>query len=450
MNPVSDQHTSRTPSVSVFGLGYVGCVTAACLADRGHNVVGVDVSAAKVELLTSGRATIVEEGIAELVRRSHESGRLRATTSVEDAVRDTSISLVCVGTPSQPNGNLDLSYVERVCGQIGEALKRKADRHTVVIRSTVFPGTTDTLARRALERASGKEAGQDFGLSMNPEFLREGSSIRDFSNPPFTIIGASDEQTGRDVSALYVGIEAPLHVVDIGVAEMLKYACNAFHGLKVGFANEIGNVCKALGVDSHEVMRLFVQDTKLNVSKAYLMPGFAFGGSCLPKDLRAITYRARQLDVATPILSGTIASNEAQIERAFDMVLGRGNRRVGVLGLAFKEGTDDLRESPMVALVERLIGKGMSVLIYDREVSQANLIGSNKDYIEREIPHVWSLFRATTEEVIANSDTIIIGNGSAEFRAIEPRLRAGQVVIDLVRAFGARRSDGTTYEGICW
>jgi GDP-mannose 6-dehydrogenase len=285
---------------------------------------------------------------------------------------------------------------------------------------------------------------------MNPEFLREGSSIRDFSQPPFTIIGASDEQTGRDVSALYLGIDAPLHVVDIGVAEMLKYACNAFHGLKVGFANEIGNVCKALGVDSHEVMRLFVQDTKLNVSKAYLMPGFAFGGSCLPKDLRAITYRARQLDVTTPILSGTLESNDAQIERAFDMVLARGNRRVGVLGLAFKEGTDDLRESPMVTLVERLIGKGMSVLIYDREVSQANLIGSNKDYIEREIPHVWSLFRSTTDEVIANSDTIIIGNGSAEFRSIEPRLRAGQVVIDLVRAFGARRSDGTTYEGICW
>lgn len=449
MTPANNEHSEK-PAVSVFGLGYVGCVTAACLADRGHQIVGVDVSSAKVELLGSGRATIVEEGIAELVERAHRSGRLRATTSVSDAVGATDISLVCVGTPSQPNGNLDLSYVERVCAQIGEALKDKGGRHTVVIRSTVFPGTTSTLARPALERASGKVAGKDFGLSMNPEFLREGSSIRDFSQPPFTIIGASDEATGRAVAALYEGIDAPLHVVDIGVAEMLKYACNAFHGLKVGFANEIGNICKALDVDSHEVMRLFVQDTKLNVSKAYLMPGFAFGGSCLPKDLRAITYRARQLDVPTPILSGTLESNDAQIEHAFDMVLARKNRRIGVLGLAFKEGTDDLRESPMVTLVERLIGKGMTVLIYDREVSQANLIGSNKEYIEREIPHVWSLFRSTIDEVLDQSETIIIGNGSAEFRSIAPRLRDGQVVIDLVRAFGSRRSDGRSYEGICW
>ena len=451
MTSASDeQHARRGTSVSVFGLGYVGCVTAACLADRGHQIVGVDVSPAKVDLLNSGRATIVEEGIAELVKLGHESGRLRATTAVDDAVRATSISLVCVGTPSQPNGNLDLSYVERVCAQIGDALRTKGERHTIVIRSTVFPGTTSTVAKTALERASGKLAGRDFGLSMNPEFLREGSSIRDFTQPPFTIIGASDEATGRDVAVLYDGINAPLHVVDIGVAEMLKYACNAYHGLKVGFANEIGNICKALNVDSHEVMRLFVQDTKLNVSKAYLMPGFAFGGSCLPKDLRAITYRARQLDVSTPILSATLESNEAQIERAFDMVQAAGKRRVGVLGLAFKEGTDDLRESPMVTLVERLIGKGMSVVIYDREVSQANLIGSNKDYIEREIPHVWSLFRSTIRDVLDNSDTIIIGNGSAEFRSLEPQLRSGQMVIDLVRAFGSRRSDGNSYEGICW
>jgi GDP-mannose 6-dehydrogenase len=446
----SEQQEFRGASVSVFGLGYVGCVTAACLADRGHRVVGVDVSETKVYLLASGSATIVEEGIAELVRQGHQSGRIRATTSVDDAIVATNISLICVGTPSQPNGNLDLSYVERVCVQIGEALRKKSGRHTVVIRSTVFPGTTSTVARQALERASGKVAGRDFGLSMNPEFLREGSSIRDFNHPPFTIIGASDEQTGRDVAALYDGIDAPLHVVDIGVAEMLKYACNAYHGLKVGFANEIGNVCKALGVDSHEVMRLFVQDTKLNVSKAYLMPGFAFGGSCLPKDLRAITYRARQLDVPTPILSATLESNEAQIGRAFDMVLAAGKRRVGVLGLAFKEGTDDLRESPMVTLVERLIGKGMSVMIYDREVSQAKLIGSNKDYIEREIPHVWSLFRPSIRDVLENADTIIIGNGSAEFRSLEPQLRPGHVVIDLVRAFGSRRSDGSSYEGICW
>ncbi|HEX6313386.1 MAG TPA: nucleotide sugar dehydrogenase [Gemmatimonadaceae bacterium] len=438
------------PGVSVFGLGYVGCVTAACLADRGFRVVGVDVSPSKVDLINAGQATIVEEGIADLVRAGHAAGRLSATTSVADAVLATSISLVCVGTPSQPNGNLDLSYVERVCQQIGEALREKRDRHTVVIRSTVFPGTTATLARPALERASGLRAGEGFGLSMNPEFLREGSSIRDFNAPPFTVIGADDEETGRVVAALYEGIDAPLHVVATGVAEMLKYACNAYHGLKVGFANEIGNICKALGVDSHEVMRLFVQDTKLNVSKAYLMPGFAFGGSCLPKDLRAITYRARQLDVATPILSATLDSNEEQVTRAFNMVMSAGHRRVGVLGLAFKEGTDDLRESPMVTLVERLIGKGLEVAIYDREVSQARLIGSNKEFIEREIPHVWTLFRPSVAEVLAHGETIVIGNGSREFRSIEPQLRNGQLVVDLVRAFGARRSDGRSYEGICW
>ena len=441
--------TSMT-GVSVFGLGYVGCVTAACLADRGFRVVGVDVSASKVGLINSGKATIVEEGIAELVRSGHESGRLSATTDVMEAVRSTSISLVAVGTPSQPNGNLDLSYVERVCAQIGQAIRDKSARHTVVIRSTVFPGTTALLACPALEKASGKRAGVDFGLSMNPEFLREGSSIRDFNAPPFTVIGADDEVTGRAVASLYDGIDAPLHIVATGVAEMLKYACNSYHGLKVGFANEIGNICKALGVDSHEVMRLFVQDTKLNVSKAYLTPGFAFGGSCLPKDLRAITYRARELDVATPILSATLESNEAQVNRAFQMVMGAGNRRVGILGLAFKEGTDDLRESPMVTLVERLIGKGFNVAIYDREVSQANLIGSNKDFIEREIPHVWTLFRPSVSDVLAHAETVVIGNGSKEFRGIEPQLRSGQLVVDLVRAFGPRRSDGRAYEGICW
>ena len=438
------------PAVSVFGLGYVGCVTAACLADRGLRVVGVDVSPSKVDLVNRGLATIVEEGIADLVKSAHEAGRLTATTSVADAVAATSISLICVGTPSQPNGNLDLSYVERVCAQIGEALKQKPERHTVVIRSTVFPGTTATLARPALERASGKRAGVDFGLSMNPEFLREGTSIRDFKAPPFTVIGADDDETGRLVATLYDGIDAPLHVVATGVAEMLKYACNAYHGLKVGFANEIGNICKALGVDSHEVMRLFVQDTKLNISKAYLMPGFAFGGSCLPKDLRAITYRARTLDVSTPILSATLDSNDAQVTRAFNMVMATGQRRVGVLGLAFKEGTDDLRESPMVALVERLIGKGRDVAIYDREVSQAKLIGANKEFIEREIPHVWTLFRPSVADVLSHAETIIIGNGSAEFRGIEPQLTQDQLVIDLVRAFGGRRSDGRHYEGICW
>lgn len=437
-------------TVSVFGLGYVGCVTAACLADHGHDVTGVDLLETKVRLLNEGKATIVEEGIAELVRDVHAAGRLRATMSITEAVNSTDVSLICVGTPTLPNGSINLGHVERVCSEIGTALRDKATRHTIVIRSTVLPGTTHELVIPALERGSGKKAGRDFGVSMNPEFLREGTSIRDFRAPPFTIIGADDEETSRTVAALYDGIPGAVHVVETRVAEMLKYACNAYHGLKVGFANEIGNLCKALGVDSHEVMRIFCEDTKLNVSPAYLRPGFAFGGSCLPKDLRAITYRGRQLDIATPILSGTLESNERQIMRAFDMVAGAGSKRVGILGLAFKEGTDDLRESPLVMLAEQLIGKGYQVLIYDKQVIRARLVGSNKEFIEQEIPHIWSLVRPEMADVLRDSDTIVIGNGSKEFRATEGMLRDGQIVIDLVRAFGPRRSDGRTYEGICW
>jgi GDP-mannose 6-dehydrogenase len=320
----------------------------------------------------------------------------------------------------------------------------------VVVRSTVLPGTTARVVIPALESASGKKAGVDFGVAMNPEFLREGTSIRDFYEPPFTLIGTDDDSTGELLGALYDGIEAPLHVTATGVAEMIKYACNCFHGLKVGFANEIGNICKAFEIDSHEVMRLFCLDTKLNLSPTYLRPGFAFGGSCLPKDLRAITQHARTVDVPTPILSATLESNERQIDRAYDMVRSAGSRRIGVLGLAFKAGTDDLRESPMVSVVERLIGKGFTLAIYDRDVSEARLIGSNREYIEKEIPHIWSLMRSSIEEVVDSSDVLVIGNGSGEFRRIEPLLRDGQVVVDLVRAFGARRSDGNGYRGICW
>jgi GDP-mannose 6-dehydrogenase len=437
-------------SISVFGLGYVGCVSAACLAKEGHSVVGVDVSQSKVDMINAGKPTIVEHGIAELVAEMRSAGRLRATTDVTDAVANTNISLVCVGTPSAPNGSLDLTYVQRVCAQIGAAIRQKTERHTIVIRSTVLPGSTEGLALPALEEASGLKAHKDFGIAMNPEFLREGTSIKDFYDPPFTVIGAQDPATAEAVARLYGGLDAPVRVVTLKVAEMIKYACNSFHGLKVGFANEIGNICKALGVDSHEVMRIFCEDTKLNISPYYLKPGFAFGGSCLPKDLRAVTYRARQLDVPTPILEATLLSNQLQVTRAFDMVQAAGSRRIGVLGLAFKAGTDDLRESPMVTLIERLIGKGSQVAIYDREVSSARLIGANKEYLEREIPHVWSLMKPSIDEVIAQSETIVIGNGSPEFRELDQQLRKGQVVIDLVRAFGARQSDGKNYEGICW
>ena len=436
-------------SVSVFGLGYVGCVSAACLAREGHTVVGVDVSRSKVDMINAGTATIVETGIGELVAEMVAKGTLTATTSVADAVAKTEISLVCVGTPSQSNGGLDLSYVRRVSAEIGAALKSKDGWHVVVIRSTVLPGTTAQVVVPIIEEASGKKAGKDFGISMNPEFLREGTSIKDFDDPPFTVIGAEDDRTAQTVASLYGGLTAPVRVVQLAVAEMIKYACNSFHGLKVAFANEIGSIAKALNVDSHEVMKIFCEDTKLNIAPYYLRPGFAFGGSCLPKDLRALSYRARQLDIDTPVLTAALASNQKQIERAFDMVRATGSRKVGVLGLAFKAGTDDLRESPIVTLVERLIGKGMQLAIYDGHVSKANLIGANREYIENEIPHIWSLMRDSVEEVVAFGDTVVIGNGTPEFRQIQPSLRDGQMVVDLVRAFGPRTSDAH-YHGVAW
>ena len=436
-------------SVSVFGLGYVGCVSAACLAREGHRVAGVDVSKSKVDMINAGTATIVETGIGELVAEMVAAGKLTATTDVAKAVTETQISLVCVGTPSQANGGLDLAYVRRVSAEIGAALKNKSDWHVVVIRSTVLPGTTASIVTPILEEASGKKAGVDFGVSMNPEFLREGTSIKDFDDPPFTVIGAEDEHTAQTVASLYEGLKAPVHVVQLAVAEMIKYACNSFHGLKVAFANEIGSISKALNVDSHEVMRIFCEDTKLNIAPYYLRPGFAFGGSCLPKDLRALSYRARQLDIDTPVLAAALSSNEKQITRAYDMVRATGCRKVGVLGLAFKAGTDDLRESPIVTLVERLIGKGMQLAIYDGHVSRANLIGANREYIENEIPHIWTLMKNTVEEVVDFGDCVVIGNGTPEFRQIQPTLRDGQIVVDLVRAFGSRTSDAS-YQGVAW
>jgi GDP-mannose 6-dehydrogenase len=377
------------------------------------------------------------------------AGRLRATTDSAQAVRDSDVSLVCVGTPSNPNGSLDLTYIKRVCQEIGSALEGKKERHTIVLRSTMLPGTIETTVVPTLEVYSGKKAGRDFGICVNPEFLREGTSLKDFYSPPFTLVGADDEETALIVRRLYSGVDAPCLVVGIKAAEMVKYACNCFHALKVSFANEIGNVCKELGIDSHEVMNVFCQDTKLNLSPYYLKPGFAFGGSCLPKDLRAITYKAKELDVATPLLSSVLQSNRQQVERALEMVLRTGRKRIGVLGFSFKAGTDDLRESPMVALIETLIGKGMQLAIYDRDVQLARLFGANKEYIEREIPHVSQLMRPNIEEVLAHAEVLIIGNKADEFLEVATKLRPDQTLIDLVRLF-ERRSTGEGYEGICW
>jgi len=434
--------------LSIFGLGYVGCVSAACFAREGHEVIGVDVNPTKVDIVNRGDSPIVEAGMSELIKSMVTERRLRATTDTHEAIISSDVSLVCVGTPSHPNGSLDLTYVERVCQEIGEVLKVKDGRHVVVIRSTMLPGTIEGVVSPALERTSGKRAGSDFAVCINPEFLREGSSLKDFYAPPFTLIGADDEQAANQVRGLYANIDAPVFVTPVKTAEMVKYVCNCFHALKIGFANEVGNICKSLGIDSHQVMDVFCKDTKLNLSPYYLKPGFAFGGSCLPKDLRAINYKAKQLDVEVPLLSSLLPSNRLQIERAVEMVLATGKKRIGVLGFSFKAGTDDLRESPMVALIETLIGKGLQLAIYDRDVSLARLFGANKEFIESGIPHISQLMRSSVSEVAASSDVLIIGNKAEEFRQIEGGLRPDQLVIDLVRLF--EKTSGENYQGICW
>src|SRR6266496_1814366 len=434
--------------LSVFGIGYVGCVSAACFEKEGHDVTGVDVNPTKVEIINSGNSPIIEPGIVELVQEAVASRRLRATTSAVEAVNNSEVSLVCVGTPSNTNGSLDLRYCTRVCEEIGAALRTKEERHLVVIRSTMLPGTIENVVLPTLEKTSGKTGGSDFGVCINPEFLREGSSLKDFYAPPFTLIGADDDQTVATVRALYANIDAPLFQTDVKTAEMIKYVCNTFHALKVSFANEVGNICKALTIDSHAVMEIFCQDTKLNLSPYYLKPGFAFGGSCLPKDLRAINYKAKELDVEVPLLSAILPSNRLQIERAVEMVVTTEKKRVGVLGFSFKAGTDDLRESPMVVLIETLIGKGYKVSLYDRDVSLARLFGANKEYIEREIPHISQLMCSTIDEVLESSEVIIIGNKAEEFRQAAAKLRTGTTLIDLVRLFDKTSDD--TYQGICW
>lgn len=435
--------------LSIFGLGYVGCVSAACFADKGHEVIGVDSNQLKVDIINEGRSPIVEQGIEDLIKAARKEKRLRATTEILDAVHNSDISIVCVGTPGNHNGSLDLTFIKRVCQQIGEALESKPRYHVVAIRSTMLPGTINETVIPTLEVYSGKRVGRDFGVAINPEFLREGTSIYDFHNPPFTLIGADDEDTAGLLRRLYSGIDAPVLTVGIKEAEMVKYACNCFHALKVTFANEIGNLCKGLGVDSHQVMDVFCKDTKLNLSPYYLKPGFAFGGSCLPKDLHAITYKAKELDVEMPMLNSILTSNRQQVERAVEMVLQTGRKNIGVLGLSFKSGTDDLRQSPMVTLIETLIGKGMKLAIYDRDVELARLFGANKQYIEREIPHISSLMYSELHQVIDQSEVIIIGKKEDEFRVLADKLNNGRVIIDLVRLLEVEDSR-KSYQGMCW
>lgn len=436
-------------NLSIFGLGYVGAVSAGCLAADGHRVIGVDPNRTKVDLVNRGMTPIVEKDIGEMIAAAGSLGHLHATVDVNEAVQGSEVSLICVGTPSQLNGNLDLSYVRRVCEQIGAALTRKSSFHVVVARSTMLPGSMREVVIPTLERASGKRAGVDFGVCINPEFLREGTAVHDYRHPPKTVIGESDTRAGDVLVRLYDGIDAPLIRTSIETAEMVKYTDNVWHALKVGFANEIGNVCKQLGIDSHEVMRIFCQDTKLNLSPYYLKPGFAFGGSCLPKDVRALTYKAKTMDVALPILNAILPSNELQVQRGVDMVMRKGRRRVGVLGFSFKAGTDDLRESPVVEVIERLIGKGYDLKVYDRNVSMAALTGANRDYILNHIPHISRIMVDSIDDVMAHAEVLLIGNGAPEFRQAVRDAGAHQSVVDLVRV-RSERSEGERYDGICW
>jgi GDP-mannose 6-dehydrogenase len=437
--------------VAVFGLGYVGSVSGACLARMGHDVTGVDANAAKVAMVKEGIPPVIEEGLSDLFSEVAKRGKFCATGDWKEAIAASDLALVCVGTPSSPNGSLSTDVVERVCEQIGAALAVKERYFVVAIRSTVLPGTVQRLVIPILEKTSGRIAGRDFGVCMVPEFLREGTSVKDFFDPPRTVIGEYDCRSGETVAALFQGIRAPLVRTSIKVAESLKYADNAFHALKVTFANEIGSICKAAHCDSHEVMKIFCMDNKLNLSPYYLKPGFAFGGSCLPKDLRALTYHARSMDIPTPLLDSILVSNRKQIEHVTTLLQRHKGRSLGFLGLSFKHGTDDLRESPILEVIETMIGKGFQVGIYDEFVSIASLVGANKEYIQKEIPHVSSLMRSSPEDLVNDSDVVIVSTASGHFQEVLARTnRPNQVVVDLVRIIAKPGALNGNYHGICW
>ncbi len=437
-------------SISVFGMGYVGSVTAACFAHVGHRVTGVDVSPAKVEMLTAGRSPIVEARMSELVEAGHRAGMLHATTDAVEAVRNSEISFVCVGTPSLRSGKLDLGYVERVVHEIGAALRQKNSHHVIVLRSTVLPGTTESLVIPTLEKASGRRAGTDFAVCYNPEFMREGSAVADFLQPPYTVLGAPDPKHLAVARQLYATIPGLVFETSIPVAEMVKYVCNAFHAVKVGFANEVGTLCKTLGVDTEAVTKIYTSDTKLNISPAYLSPGFAFGGSCLPKDLRALGHRAKELDLGLPLLESVLPSNALHIDRAVEAVLRTNKKKIAFLGLSFKSGTDDLRESPQVQMIKRLLGEGRLVRVWDRDVSLGRLAGSNRQYIEEVIPHIGSLLSADLEEVVRSGEVVVIAT-KIEKDHLARCLGHEQIVIDLINLESASRPRTTaSYQGICW
>jgi len=436
--------------IGVFGLGYVGCVAAACLAQRGHEVIGVDVNRQKVEMAGAGQSPILEPGLDALMAQVVASGCLRTTVDGHGAVADSDVSLICVGTPSNNNGSLSLRFVEKVCAEIGGALARKAEYHVVIVRSTVLPGTTREVLIPVLEESSGKRAGRDFGVAVNPEFMREGCAIADYRDPSLIVVGEFDRRSGSAVERVHEGLDAAFVHTNLESAEMLKYVNNAFHALKITFANEIGNLCKVHGIDGREVMAILCRDHRLNISEAYLRPGFAFGGSCLPKDVRALLYRAKERDLDCPLLGAVLPSNEAQVRRGIGLVERTGLRKVGVLGLSFKSGTDDVRDSPVIPLVETLIGRGYEVKVFDEHVQLAALIGANRAFLEREIPHIASVMRSSLRDVVQQAEVLVVSNNCPAFDAVPALVREDQVVIDLAGLNGCDANLGRGYEGICW
>jgi GDP-mannose 6-dehydrogenase len=437
--------------ISVFGLGYVGTVTAACLAHRDNTVIGVDLTPAKVESLEGGQSPIVEAGLSDLISACHFAGTLRATTDSAAAVLETDISFLCVGTPSLRNGKLDLGHLEPVCREIGETLKRKETFHLVVLRSTVLPGTADSIVIPVLEKARGKRMGGAFGVCVNPEFMREGTAVADFMEPSVTVIGASHSAHSQMLREVYAWAPGRIFETSFRSAEMVKYVCNAWHAVKVSFANEVGALAKELDVDAESVMEIFAADTRLNISARYLTPGFAFGGSCLPKDVRALNYRAKDLDLELPLFEAILPSNQSHFERAVAMVLASEKKRVAVLGLSFKAATDDLRESPQVQLVKRLIGEGCQVQVWDDNVSLGRLIGSNRKYIEEAIPHIGSLLNTSLEQVLHTAEVVVVATRGIDKKTLDSVLRPGQIVIDLVNLEKSRRpTANAAYEGLCW
>jgi GDP-mannose 6-dehydrogenase len=434
--------------LSVFGLGYVGTVSAACLAMRGHSVIGVDSNPAKAGLINQRQAPIVEKDVGGIVARAVEVGQLRATTDAAEAVRDSDASIVCVGTPALSTGRLDTRAIDKVSQEIGAAIARKSTRHTVIVRSTMLPGTFRELVVPALESASGRRVGDGFSAAVNPEFLREGSAVADFLHPEKTVIGCDDEETGNLVASLYEGLPGEFVRTTPDFAQMSKYVDNSWHAMKVSFANEIGNLCKALGIDSHAAMEMMAMDRKLNISDAYLKPGFAFGGSCLPKDTRALTYFARTLDLNLPLLQSIMTSNAQQIERACDWVLSYGKRRIALLGCSFKADTDDMRESPFILLTERLLGKGCAIRIFDRNVNLAMLMGANRDYVTDVIPHIASLFVSSMEEAVRDADVVLMTAFSPDYLEASDFMDPGQILLDF--AFVPQIRGQVRYDGVNW